>query len=286
MRRLEHLLGRATDHDLAPEDVEALDLERLQVLAHEVGGDVVRGEALRLVLEDRHRHDRVVAGGDDLVVDEARLRSEPVGELRVRQVHGVIHRARAHPITPEGCVHPITSCLELGRAYLDPGPAWRASRHRGSSLHMGRMPGVTGTSSRSSVWLTVVTGTPSFSIRCGRSRRSHSETRLGRVETITSSKPGSWRADLTASKGSSWPTIPSTGPPEARSISGMAVSSVQSAPPLRGSLGIRSAKVAGPSAARFRTASMRSGVAAVRLATMRILREAASMVFPLRPALC
>ena len=40
--------------------------------------------------------------------------------------------------------------------------------------------------SRSSCCVIVVTGTPSRSIRCGRSRRSHSDTRLGKVETITS----------------------------------------------------------------------------------------------------
>ena len=43
---------------------------------------------------------------------------------------------------------------------------------------------MTGDDSRSSTWLSVVTGTPRFWIRCGRSRRSHSETRLGRVRPL------------------------------------------------------------------------------------------------------
>jgi hypothetical protein len=47
-----------------------------------------------------------------------------------------------------------------------------------------RAPGMTGDGSRSSTWLSVVTGTPRFWIRCGRSRRSHSETRLGRVRPL------------------------------------------------------------------------------------------------------
>jgi hypothetical protein len=47
-----------------------------------------------------------------------------------------------------------------------------------------RAPGMTGDDSRSSTCLSVVTGTPRFWIRCGRSRRSHSETRLGRVRPL------------------------------------------------------------------------------------------------------
>jgi hypothetical protein len=49
MRRLEDLLSRTTDHDLAPEDLEALDLERPQVLAHKLGRHIVGCEALLLV---------------------------------------------------------------------------------------------------------------------------------------------------------------------------------------------------------------------------------------------
>jgi hypothetical protein len=90
MRRHEDLLGRAADADLAPEHLETLDMERPQVLAHELGRHVAGREALLLVLEDRHHHGRVVARLDDLEVHETRLIGEPVGVLRVCQVHYVV----------------------------------------------------------------------------------------------------------------------------------------------------------------------------------------------------
>ena len=121
--------------------------------------------------------------------------------------------------------------------------------------------------------VTTSTGTPSASTRVGRSRRSHVETRRGRVEMITRSYVPSDRAARTASKGSPLvPVRPSTGPLAARPSSGNASSSVQSVCSLLGASGMSNANVVGRAHARRFTASNRSGVAAVRLATTRMRR--------------
>ena len=86
---------------------------------------------------------------------------------------------------------------------------------------------------------------------------------------MISSKLPSRTASWTDSNGSGPPTSPSTCPRAAGVMTRSAVSSVQS-PALRSATsGISRANSQGPSLARVRTASIRRGVAAVRLATIR-----------------
>ena len=106
--------------------------------------------------------------------------------------HGMTSEvASACDVLPGPGPHPLAGW----RLQRDVGePQARCRRRRRQDLAGGkvkpsrtqgtRAPGMTGDDSRSSTWLTVVTGTPRFWIRCGRSRRSHSETCLGRVRPL------------------------------------------------------------------------------------------------------
>jgi hypothetical protein len=116
------------------------------------------------------------------------------------------------------------------------------------------------------------TGTPSSSTRLGRSRRSHSEVRLGSVEIITSSYSPPARASLTDSNGSPPPRRPSTGASAAFSSSLTAVSRFQSAAFLDLTPGMSSVNFVGRSDARRLTSWRSIGVEAVRLATMSVRR--------------
>jgi len=78
-----------------------------------------------LVLEDCDRGDRAVAGVDRLVVDEAGLRGDPVGEPYIGQVHGVVHRACSHLIAPDVGVHTVLSLSSVSMR-ASQWPAWRA----------------------------------------------------------------------------------------------------------------------------------------------------------------
>ena len=83
--------------------------------------------------------------------------------------------------------------------------------------------------SRAATGVTTLMGRPNCSTRRGKSRRSHCEVRFGSVEINSSSKWCSRRASPMASRGSGPPERPWTGARAARSRSGSARSSVQSA---------------------------------------------------------
>jgi len=89
--RFEHTLGRPAHHHLAGEGVDLLDLELGQSLAYPrrcgLGPPIPV-----LVLERLDRHDRP-AGIDRLVVEDAELLHESVGELRIDLVHKLVYRA-------------------------------------------------------------------------------------------------------------------------------------------------------------------------------------------------
>jgi len=102
---LQHRLARPADHHLAGDRAHPLDAEVSQVLGDPLRGDLGRALGLLGAAEHADRHQRVVAGPDHLVADEAGLLGEGIGEVPVDPVHQVVHRARREPVGPDACVH-------------------------------------------------------------------------------------------------------------------------------------------------------------------------------------
>src|SRR5439155_15773641 len=120
VRRLEHLVARAVDLDLARPGREPLGMELRGGLADELGRYVVRAPRRLLVGEHRHRTQRPVAAVHDLVGAEARHLGELVGDELIAAVHDLVHAPRVDPPAPDGRVHLAPSCRSVWRLRLRP----------------------------------------------------------------------------------------------------------------------------------------------------------------------